>query len=176
MRTRQCRSRTIRSTRVETTTNLLGITFTHFKRNPAVYAAMREDTSRIPTMLEEMLRYDGPVQMLFRHTTCDTELAGVRIPKGALVLPLLGAANHDPAKFKDAEKLVWNRAPKEIMSFGQGPHFCMGSFLSRMEARIALEQLLDRFAELDPISGSVEWMDSYFARGPKSLPVRFTAR
>ena len=161
---------------VETTTNLLGITLTHFRRNPEVYAAMREDPSRIPMMLEEMLRYDGPVQMLFRHTTRDTELAGTAIPKGALVMTLLGSANHDPAKFERSEELVWDRNPKEIMSFGQGPHFCMGAFLSRMEARIALEQLIARFAELLPISDDVKWMESYFARGPKTLPVRFKAR
>lgn len=161
---------------VETTTNLLGITLTHFRRNPDVYAAMREDRSRIGTMLEEMLRYDGPVQMLFRHTTRDTVLNGVSIPQGSLVLPLLGSANHDPRKFEDSERLIWDRSPGEIMSFGQGPHYCMGAFLSRLEARTALEILLERFAELDPIGDETKWMDSYFARGPKALPVRFKAR
>lgn len=161
---------------VETTTNLLGITFAHFKTHPEAYAAVREDPERIPMVLEEVLRFDGPVQMLFRHTMCDTELNGVTIPKGSLVLPLLGAANHDPAKFEESEAFRWDRNPKEIMSFGQGPHFCLGSFLSRMEARTALQILLDRFAELVPVGDSVQWMDSYFARGPKTLPVRFKAR
>jgi len=161
---------------VETTTNLLGITFSHFRKNPDVYAAMREDPSRIPQMFEEMLRYDGPVQMLFRHTTCDTELAGTKIPKDSLVMTLLGSANHDPGKFDNPDKLIWDRNPKEIMSFGQGPHFCLGAFLSRMEARIALETLIERFAELMPIGDDVKWMESYFARGPKEMPVRFKAR
>ena len=161
---------------VETTTNLLGITFAHFKRNPEALAAVREDPSRIAMVLEEVLRFDGPVQMLFRHTMCDTELAGTIIPKGSLVLPLLGSANHDERKFEDSESFKWDRNPKEIMSFGQGPHFCLGSFLSRMEAKAALEILLERFEELVPISTDVEWMDSYFARGPKTLPVRFKAR
>lgn len=127
-------------------------------------------------MLEEVLRFDGPVQMLFRHTMCDTELAGTMIPKGSLVLPLLGSANHDERKFDESERFRWDRNPKEIMSFGQGPHFCLGSFLSRMEARAALQILLERFEELLPISDDVQWMDSYFARGPKTLPVRFKAR
>lgn len=161
---------------VETTTNLLGITFAHFKQHPEAFAAVREDPSRIPMVLEEVLRFDGPVQMLFRHTMCDTELGGTTIPKGSLVLPLLGSANHDERKFENSESFVWDRDPKELMSFGQGPHFCLGSFLSRMEARTALQILLERFEELLPISDEVEWMDSYFARGPKTLPVRFKAR
>ncbi|MBB4633305.1 cytochrome P450 [Sphingosinicella soli] len=161
---------------VETTTNLLGITFVHFKRNPDALAAVRENPERIPTVLEEVLRFDGPVQMLFRHTMRDTELAGTAIPQGSLVLPLLGSANHDERKFENSESFRWDRDPKEIMSFGQGPHFCLGSFLSRMEARTALQILLARFEELLPISDEVQWMDSYFARGPKTLPVRFKAR
>jgi cytochrome P450 len=161
---------------VETTTNLLGITFAHFKHKPDALAAVREDPARITMVLEEVLRFDGPVQMLFRHTMCDTELAGTMIPKGSLVLPLLGSANHDERKFEDSESFKWDRNPKEIMSFGQGPHFCLGSFLSRMEAKTALEILLERFEELIPVSTDVEWMDSYFARGPKTLPVRFKAR
>ena len=161
---------------VETTTNLLGITFAHLKHHPEAYAALRADSSIITPFLEEVLRFDGPVQMLFRHTTRDVELGGVQIPKGALVLPLLGSANHDERKFERSEEFVHDRNPREIMSFGQGPHFCLGSFLSRMEAKSALEILLDRFEELIPISNDVEWMDSYFARGPKTLPVRFKAR
>lgn len=161
---------------VETTTNLLGITFAHLKQHPEAYAAIRANVHKLPEFLEEVLRYDGPVQMLFRHTTTETELAGVTIPAGSLVLPLLGSANHDERKFEDAESFVWDRAPKELMSFGQGPHFCLGSYLARMEARTALEILFERFEELLPISDTVQWMDSYFARGPKTLPVRFKAR
>jgi len=123
-----------------------------------------------------MLRYDGPVQMLFRHTTCDTVLNDVAIPKNTLVMLLLGSANHDERKFEHSEEFDLERNPSEIMSFGQGPHFCLGSYLSRMEARTAVEILLERFEDLMPISGEPEWMDSYFARGPKGLQVRFKAR
>lgn len=161
---------------VETTTNLLGITFAHLKNHPDIAAAVWDDPSRIPALLEEMLRFDGPVQMLFRHTTCDTELAGVAIPKGSLVLPLLGSANHDERKFERSEELLLERNPKELMSFGQGPHFCLGSYLSRMEAKNALEILIERFESIEAIGEDVQWMDSYFARGPKTLPVRFKAR
>lgn len=161
---------------VETTTNLLGITFVHLKQHPEALAAVRADASKIPMLLEETLRYDGPVQMLFRHTTCDTALGNVAIPKGSLVLPLLGSANRDERKFTNADAFDFNRNPKEIMSFGQGPHFCLGQYLSRTEAKIALEILLQRFEVLLPVSDRVAWMDSYFARGPTTLPVRFKVR
>lgn len=161
---------------VETTTNLLGITFAHFKTHPDIAAAVWADTSKIPALLEEMLRFDGPVQMLFRHTTRETELGGVTIPQGSLVLPLLGSANHDERKFERSEELLLDRNPKELMSFGQGPHFCLGSYLSRMEAKSALEILVERFESIEAIGNEVQWMDSYFARGPKTLPVRFKAR
>ncbi|CAN5410236.1 monooxygenase YjiB [soil metagenome] len=161
---------------VETTTNLLGITFAHLKQHPDIAAAIWADPVKIPGLLEEMLRFDGPVQMLFRHTTCDTELAGVAIPKGSLVLPLLGSANHDERKFDRSEELLLDRNPKELMSFGQGPHFCLGSYLSRMEAKSALEILTSRFESIEVIGDTVKWSDSYFARGPKTLPVRFKAR
>lgn len=161
---------------VETTTNLLGITFAHLKQHPEIAAEVWADPTKIPALLEEMLRFDGPVQMLFRHTTCDTELGGVAIPKGSLVLPLLGSANHDERKFDRSEELVLDRNPREIMSFGQGPHFCLGSYLSRMEAKSALEILISRFEFIEAASETVKWSDSYFARGPKTLPVRFKAR
>lgn len=161
---------------VETTTNLLGITFAHLKNHPEAYVAIREDHSKIPMMLEEMLRYDGPVQMLFRHTTENTTVRGVDIPANSFVMLLLGSANHDESVFENSESFVYDRAPAEIMSFGQGPHFCLGSYLSRMEAKAALETLLSRFSELMPTEDKVDWMDSYFARGPKSLPVKFKVR
>tara|TARA_B100000949_G_scaffold228520_1_gene236191 strand:- start:660 stop:1856 length:1197 start_codon:yes stop_codon:yes gene_type:complete len=160
---------------VETTTNLLGITFAHMKEMPQVLDEVRSDRSKIPTMIEEMLRFDGPVQMLFRHTTRATKIRGVNIPADALVLPLLGSANHDPNQFDASEEYKLGRNPDKIMSFGQGPHFCLGSYLSRMEAVIAIEILLNRFSELEAVGKDVEWMDSYFARGPKTLPVRFKA-
>jgi cytochrome P450 len=161
---------------VETTTNLLGITFAHLRQHPDVLAAVRSDPALIPPMIEEMLRFDGPVQMLFRHTTRDVELGGVAIPAGSLVLPLLGSANHDDRKFERAEDFVLDRNPREIMSFGQGPHFCLGSYLSRLETRNALQLLFERFEVLEATQDEVAWMDSYFARGPKTLPVRFKAQ
>jgi cytochrome P450 len=161
---------------VETTANLLAITCSQFRKYPEVLAAVRADPAKAGLLIEEVLRYDSPVQMLFRHTTQETILADVRIPEGALMLPLLGSANRDPRKFKDADAFQLERGPKEILSFGFGPHFCLGQYLSRMEARTAINLLLERFETLMPVSDEVKWMDTYFARGPRTLPVEFKVR
>jgi cytochrome P450 len=162
---------------VETTTNLLGSTMTLLNRYPDVYQRVRNDPTLIPALLEEVLRFEPPVQMIFRHTTEDTELGGVKIPKGATIMPLLASANRDESKFPNGEAFDIDRKNTvPIMSFGQGPHFCLGSYLSRMEAGKALEVVFKRFETLTPLSSDVHWIDSYFARGPHELRVRYKAR
>lgn len=159
---------------VETTTNLLGATLVELHRHPETYARVRADPELIPALIEEVLRYNPPVQMIFRHTTEETELSGVTIPKDALVMPLLASANRDESKFPDPETFDIDRQIEvPLMSFGQGPHFCLGNYLARMEARSALELVFRRFAVLEPLSHEVEWLDSYFARGPHHLKVRY---
>lgn len=162
---------------VETTTNLLGSTLTLLHRYPEVEKRVRNDPSLIPALLEEVLRFEPPVQMIFRHTTADTELAGVAIPKGSTIMPLLASANRDEGKFPDGEVFdIDRKVSVPIMSFGQGPHFCLGSYLSRMEAGKALEVVFKRLAVLEPLSHDVHWIDSYFARGPHELRVRYKAQ
>ena len=161
---------------VETTTNLLGTTLVELKRHPETYARVRADPSLIPALLEEVLRYNPPVQIIFRHAMEDTELGGMTIPKGSTVMPLLASANRDEAKFADPDTFDIDRKIEvPLMSFGQGPHFCLGNYLTRMEAKSALEAVFRRFEVLDPVSDEVEWMDSYFARGPHHLKARFRA-
>eukprot|EP00456_Euglypha_rotunda_P066400 TRINITY_DN5717_c0_g4_i1.p1 TRINITY_DN5717_c0_g4~~TRINITY_DN5717_c0_g4_i1.p1 ORF type:complete len:376 (-),score=85.00 TRINITY_DN5717_c0_g4_i1:551-1678(-) len=161
---------------VETTTNLLGITMVLLRSRPDVIKRIRETPSLIPKLIEEVLRFDTPVQMLFRHTLKPTVLNGVEIPKGSLVLPLLGSANRDVTQFVNPDDFDIDRTPGQTMSFGNGAHYCLGTFLSKMEAGIAIEVLLERFEELVALDGEVKWMESYFARGPKTLPVRFKVR
>lgn len=162
---------------VETTTNLLGCTMVELHRHPEVYARVRADYSLIPALLDETVRYNAVVQMLFRHTKEEVELHGVTIPKGKAVMPLLGSANRDESKFANAEMFDIDRKPEvPIMSFGQGPHFCLGVFLAKMEARVALEVMFSRMEMVEPISDEVVWLDSYFARGPQKLRVRYKAR
>ncbi|MFA7585149.1 MAG: cytochrome P450 [Novosphingobium sp.] len=159
---------------VETTTNLLGTTLVELKRHPEVYKRVLADHTLIAPLLEEVLRYNPSVQIIFRHTTKDTELSGVKIPKGSAVMPILGSANRDETKFANADVFDIDRKIEvPLMTFGQGAHYCLGNYLSRMEARSALEVVFSRFAELDVISDDVHWIDSYFARGPHTLPVRF---
>ena len=160
---------------VETTSNLLAGLFAYFHDHPEDFQKAREDRSLVPQLLEEQLRFNSPVQSLFRHTNCEVELSGVKIPANALVMPLLGSANRDPNKYPNPDKFDIHRDVRGYMTFGGGPHFCMGSYLSKFEAAIAVNKLFDRFKVLEPVqqTDEVVWIDSYFARGPKTLPVRY---
>ena len=157
----------------ETTTNLLGNTLILLHQRPDVYDAVKRDPALVPDLFEEVLRFDTPVQMVFRNTACEVILAGTRIPKGSLVLPLLGSANRDETRYPDSNVFDLQRKPKDIMTFGDGPHFCIGAQLTRLEAKLAMEILLQRFERLTLREPEVDWIDSYFARGPKQLPVGF---
>lgn len=161
---------------VETTTNLLGITFAELHKYPAIEQQVRGDLTRIPALFQEVLRYDPPVHIALRHTTRETTLAGVTLPENALMLLLLASANRDETHFKNPDVFDIHRAAENFMSFGAGPHYCLGNYLARKEAHLGLEVLFDRFASLELANTNVVWMDSCFARGPKSLPVRFRAR
>jgi hypothetical protein len=160
----------------ETTANLLAICFLILKESPEAYREIREDKTKIPAFVEEALRYDSPVQILFRHTSGDTSLQGVSIPEGTLVMPILGAANRDERRFQDADKFLIARRNREVISFGQGPHYCLGQYLSRLEVKVALEILLERFERLLPAREEISWMDTFFARGVTNLPMSFKVR
>lgn len=162
---------------VETTTNLLGTTLIELHRHREVFDRVLADHSLIPPVLEEVLRYNPPVQIIFRHTTAEVEIAGVKIPAGSAIMPILASANRDETKFENPEVFDIDRKIEvPLMSFGQGPHFCLGNYLSRMEAKSALEVVFSRFSLIEPVSDEVHWLDSYFARGPHELPVRYKVR
>jgi cytochrome P450 len=156
----------------ETTTNLLGNALLALLAHREELARVQRDPRRIPALVEEALRYDGPIQFVFRRTTQDVELAGVKIPAGALVLPLLGSANRDEEEFPNADRFDPSRSTQGHLAFGLGIHFCLGASLARLEARIALEELLPRFAGFELLEPRVQYVDSYLVRGPKRLPVR----
>src|SRR3546814_2294774 len=111
--------------------------FFFFKQKTAYEMRVSDWSSDVCSSdLEEVLRYNPPVQIIFRHTTVDTEIAGVKIPAGSAVMPILASANRDESKFEDPETFDIDRKIEfPLMSFGQGPHFCLGNYLSRMEAR-----------------------------------------
>jgi cytochrome P450 len=116
--------------------------FEHVRRHPAL----------IPAFIEEALRYDTPAQNLLRRTTRETELGGVVIPEGALVMVLLGSANRDETYFSEADRFNVGRSPNDHVAFGVGPHFCLGARLARIEARIAFEELLGSVPESATLS------------------------
>ncbi|MBM7115656.1 cytochrome P450 [Archangium primigenium] len=158
----------------ETTTNLLGNAITALIRHPEAYEALRRDPSSAAcaAICEETLRYDSPVIALFRRTTQEVELSGGKLPADAAVMVLLASANHDPRKFPEPERFDPKRDTNGLMSFGHGVHFCLGAPLSRLEAPVALQELMEqaprlRFAPRQP--ETIDYGHSFFLRGPKAL-------
>jgi cytochrome P450 len=159
----------------ETTTNLLGNTLLALTDNPDQLDKVYANPSLIPNLVEEVLRYDAPVQGIFRQTACESELEGVAIPEGKLVMLLIGSANRDENWLADAATFDITREQKAHLGLGFGTHFCLGASLARLEAKVALETLFSRCANLRRTTDKVEWIDSLILRGPKSLPLRFDA-
>jgi len=157
----------------ETTTNLIGNGALALLRHPAELAALRADRERMPQAIEELLRYDSPVQATTRRALCDLEIDGHRIAKGRRVTIFLGAANRDPAQFPDPDRLDLGRRENRHLAFGLGIHFCIGASLARLEAQIALEALLARFPELALEGGPLVWHKNEVFRGLEALPVSF---
>jgi cytochrome P450 len=157
----------------ETTTNLIGNGMLALGRNPDQFDVLKRNPAMIPRAIEEMLRYDGPVQSTVRFTKEPMQLGGTEIPTGAFALMIVAAANRDPAQFKDPEKFDITRDPNEHVAFGEGIHFCIGAPLARMEARIAFESMLERFPRLQLKDPAIrpKYKGSYFLRGLESLPV-----
>lgn len=143
-----------------------------FAAHPGQLAAVRARPDLLPHAIEEVLRYKTPVQAMFRATRCAVELDGTRIPAGAFVIAMIGAANRDPARFAEPARFDVARAPNPHLAFGHGIHFCLGAPLSRLEATIALDELLARFAQLELASPDWPPRASFHVHGPAALPVR----
>jgi len=150
--------------------------FTHAVRllaeRPDVLGRLRADRELLPKFIEEVLRYNGPVQALPRIAMSEVELAGVRIERGACVLPLIASANHDEARFPHPDRFDLDREELGI-PFGYGTHYCLGAFLARLEARAGLDALLDRFSGFSLISEGLVWNRGLLTSGPVKMPVRF---
>jgi len=157
----------------ETTTNLIGNGMLSLLRNPDEMERLCADPSLVPTAVEELLRYDGPVQATGRVAMEDLEIGGQKVTKGQAVLTVLGAANRDPAQFGKPDELDLDRQPNEHVAFGDGIHFCLGAPLARAEGQIAFETLLRRFAHPRLETDNLQWGGSFILRGLKSLPIVF---
>ena len=155
----------------ETTTNLMGSAMNALLDHPEQLERVQRDPSLIPPMLEEALRYQSPIQFLFREATQDVELAGITIPKGAMVLPAFGSANRDPAQFPDPDRFDIDRDARGHLAFGFGIHFCLGASLARLEARVGFEELLSRVSTFRRLEPEVEYVDSFLLRGLRRLPL-----
>jgi cytochrome P450 len=156
----------------ETTTKLVGNAVLALLANPDQLALLRREPERIPAAVEELLRYDGPVQLTSRIVTEDRELCGRRLRRGQQLVLVLAAANRDPAQFEDPDRLDVTRRDVKHVALGHGLHFCLGAQLARLEAALALEALVTRFPGLRR-DGPVAWGDNTVLRGPRSLPLAF---
>jgi cytochrome P450 len=157
----------------ETTTNLISNAAVLLERHPDQRKLLIEEPSRIPTAVEEFLRFESPVQGLARTLTDSFEIHGTRLPAGGQVLLLFASANRDERKRGDPDRLDVTRDPNPHLAFGFGTHFCLGASLARLEARIAFETLLARVPNFRLLEPRVERMCSGPIRGAVRLPVAF---
>jgi len=155
----------------ETTTNLIGNGMLALLRHPDELSRLRADPSLIGPAVEELLRYDSPVQMRVRVARETVEIGGRRIAKGQRVLILVGAANRDPARFPDPDRLDIARPDNRHLAFGHGIHFCTGAPLARLEGAIAIRRLLRRFPRLELTTDQLAWRETLTLRALNALPV-----
>jgi cytochrome P450 len=126
----------------------------------------------MPAAVEELLRYDGPVQLTSRVVTEDREFLGHPLRRGQQLVLVLAAANRDPAQFEDPDRLDVTRKDVRHLALSHGLHFCLGAQLARLEAALALEALVTRFPGLR-FAGPIQWGDNTVLRGPRALPLAF---
>jgi cytochrome P450 len=160
----------------ETTVNLIGNGVLALLRHPDQLRKLRGDPSLIKPAVEELLRYDGPVETSTeRFAREDVEIDGTVIPRGEMVLVVLASADRDPARFSDPDTLDITRADNRHLAFGKGIHHCLGAPLARMEGQIAISTLLDRMPDLrlKGSPGSLSWRPGLVLRGLRGLPVEF---
>jgi cytochrome P450 len=158
----------------ETTTNLIGNGLLALLDHPDQMRRLREDRSLLKTAVDELLRWDSPVQLDGRQAFEGLEVNGVAVEAGQQVVTMLGSANRDPRVFDDPDRLDVGREGLAPLSFGSGIHYCLGASLARAEGQVVFERLLDRFGVIEPAWGDERprYRDSIVLRGLESLPVR----
>jgi cytochrome P450 len=159
----------------ETTTNLINNAILCFMENPDQLALLRQDKDLLPGAIEEVLRYRSPFQWMFRLATRDLELHGQPIRAGKLVIAVMGSANRDPKQFENPNRFDIRRDPNPHIAFGGGQHFCLGAPLARLEAKIALTDILKRMKSFEMASDAPwEPRKALHVHGPTKLPIQFS--
>ncbi|MDR3573307.1 MAG: cytochrome P450 [Anaerolineaceae bacterium] len=159
----------------ETTTNLIGNALLSFCEHPQLWQRLRQNPELAPQAIEEVLRYRSPVQAMFRYNKSDIQLDGQTIPAGSRLIAWIGSANHDETQFEAPEEFDIDRNPNKHIAFGHGVHYCLGAPLARLEARIALNEMLKRFSKLTQAAYPVpKRLPSLIVYGLDSLPITFT--
>jgi len=159
----------------ETTTHLMGNTVLALLQQPELWSKIQKDRRRIPDLVEESLRFDSPVPSLIRWATADTLLAGVLIRENEAVMPLLASANHDESVFTNPESFDLDRLSRPHLSFGAGPHHCVGVVLARLQVRLVFEEFFELFLRVEfKNSEPIERVESFFVRGPHRLWLKAT--
>jgi len=156
----------------ETTTNLIGNGMLALLEHPEQMKLLRRDPTLMPRAIEEMLRYDSPVQTVFRTAKEDLEIGGTTVEKGSGVFLMLGSANRDAAQFTNPDVFDITREASDHVSFGEGIHYCIGAPLARLEGAVAFETMLNRFPGLS-LDGhpKLDYKTSFFVRSLQSLPM-----
>jgi cytochrome P450 len=157
----------------ETTTSLLGSGLALLFDHPGTVTALRTGSLEVSAFVEEVLRYESPVQVITRQARAgNLTVAGRPVPAGSQVILLIGAANRDPARYLDPDRFDPTRADIRPLSFGAGPHICIGNSLARLEAAVAFPRLLARFPMIRPAAGRPALRrDRLVLRGGQTLPV-----
>jgi cytochrome P450 len=156
----------------ETTTNLIGNGVLALLRHEEQLERLRAEPARIESAVEELLRWDSPVQFTMRIPTEEIDFRGRRFRPGQAVVAVLGSANRDPEVFAEPDRLDIAREENRHLAFGHGVHFCLGAQLARLEGQVALGALVRRFPDLRLAAGDPTWRRLTFLRGVEALPVR----
>src|SRR6266446_4936663 len=157
----------------ETTTNLIGNGILTLLHHPDQLEQLRADHTLIPTAIEELLRYESPIQYTSRLAPEDVQMGGKTIRQRQAVIAVMGAANRDPERFSDPDRLDIGRQENRHLAFAWAAHFCFGAPLARLEGQVAFESILSRMPQLSLASGPVRWRENLGFRGLKTLPVTF---
>ena len=150
----------------ETPSHLISSSMLELFRHPDILEEVRRDESRALPAVQETLRVNSPVQMVFQTATQDTEVRGVKIPEGSMVFAYIASADHDPSVFDRPAEFILDRPNlNKHLSFATGAHHCLGAPLGRMMCARAVSKLLERFPNLTPLDDDPDWMESYWVRG-----------